>query len=42
MKPLAFALLIVALHLAVAGISASRHLLPEPISIAQLAAAAWR
>lgn len=42
MKPLAFALLIVALHLAIAGIAASRHLLPEPTSIAQIAGAVWR
>ena len=42
MKPLALALLIVALHLAVAGVAASRHLLPPPTSFAQLATAAWR
>jgi hypothetical protein len=42
MKPLAFALLIVAFHLAIAGMAASRHLLPAPSALAGIAAPAWR
>jgi hypothetical protein len=34
MKPLAFALLVVALHLAVAAAAASRHLFPSPTALA--------
>jgi hypothetical protein len=42
MKPLAFALLVVAVHLAIAGMAASRHLLPPPASLALLAAETLR
>lgn len=37
MKPLAFVLLVIALHLSVAGIAASRHALLAPTSLALLA-----
>jgi hypothetical protein len=38
MKPLAFALLVIALHLTIAGVAASSHLLPPPAALALLAA----
>ena len=40
MKPIAFALAVVALHLAIAGMAASRHLLPPPSTLAWIASEA--
>jgi CBS-domain-containing membrane protein len=42
MKPLAFALFVVAVHLAIAGMAASRHLLPPPAAFALLASETFR
>jgi hypothetical protein len=42
MKPLAFALIVVALHLGIAGLAASWHLLPAPAALAVVASEALR
>jgi hypothetical protein len=42
MKSLAFAGLVISLHLAIAGLAASRHLLPPPASLVLLAFEAVR